>query len=283
MKRIQLDKGTEYSWIKYIKHRIKQNKNFICIMTGATGSGKSWGALSIAEMLDKKFSIEQVVFKGTDLMKLINSGKLKRGSVIVWDEAGIDLSNRNWQSTTNKMLNFLIQTFRHKNFILLFTTPYSSFVDKATRKLFHAEIGTISIDYDNRTTKTKPQLIQYNGRLDKFYYKYLRVIGKFGVSPINCWDIPAPSEELIQQYEDKKTRFTMDLNTEIHAELRIIENKKAVRKPLTELQEKIVDCWTKGIYKQVEIARKIGTLPQYISGNTKHMRNKGYFLEDYQK
>ena len=224
----------EYSWVRYIKKRIDENKNFMAIISGATGSGKSWSALSIGQLLDPEFDVSRVIFRGTDLLKLINSGKLKKGSVIVWDEAGIDLSNRSWQSATNKLLNFLLQTFRHKNIILLFTTPYSDFVDKLTRRLFHAEFKTISIDFDKNTTKIKPLLIQYNARYGKFYYKFLRIIHQEGGAvPISEWNVPAPSKELIKAYEGDtgvKSIFTSQLNAEIESELMSIEGKKELKK-----------------------------------------------------
>ena len=114
------NKPKEALWVRYIHQRIKQNKNFLGFISGPTGSGKSWSSISIAEQLDPTFTDERIVFSGIELMKLINSDKLKKGSVIVFEEAGIGMSNKNWQSTINKMLNFLIQTFRHRNFVLIF-------------------------------------------------------------------------------------------------------------------------------------------------------------------
>lgn len=271
----------EYSWIRYIRQRIRQNKNFLAITTGQTGSGKTWATISIAEMLDPEFSVERIVFTGQDLMKLINSNKLKKGSVIVWDEAGIDMSNRNWQSTTNKMLNFLLQTFRHRNFILLFTTPYCSFVDKATRRLFHAEFRTESINFNENKTRLRAKAWQYNDKLDRVYEKYLRRRTDKGVVKITTWDVPAPSKEIIKPYEKKKTAFTTELNAEILRELKVVEKKKNGKKPLTELQQKIVDCWKEGITLQKEIAEKLGKVRSQITINIKYLNNKGYSIDDY--
>jgi len=301
----QTEQNKDPFFVKYIKQRIDQNKNFVCLISGQTGSGKSWSALSCAEMLDPHFKISQVIFRGTELLSLINSGKIKRGSVIIWDEAGIDLSNRAWQSATNKLLNFLFQTFRHKGYILFFTTPYSDFVDKLTRRLFHCEIKTVSIDFKNRTTRVKPQLMQYNSRFGKFYYKYLRVNMKGGgVMPLTDWNIPAPSNELIDAYEKKKTEFTTKLNQEIEEELNKVEGKKKKerngekekqdfivyneieedvkgKKPLTQLQMQVLMCWKRGIFSNKEIAKKMGKKIQRIPEYTKAMRKKGYYQERY--
>ncbi|MHB1470090.1 MAG: hypothetical protein ACYCSA_00950 [Thermoplasmataceae archaeon] len=44
-------------WIlQYIHKRIEENRNFIAIFTGDTGSGKSYSAIRLAEMVDTTFS-----------------------------------------------------------------------------------------------------------------------------------------------------------------------------------------------------------------------------------
>lgn len=213
----------KYSWIKYIKKRIRDNKNFLEVTTGPTGSGKSWTNLAIAEMLDPEFKIERVVFKAGDLMRLINSNTLKKGSVILWDEAQIDLNARSWQSLINKVINFLITTFRHQNFILLFTSPYADFMDSATMKLFHANFETVSINKTDKTVTIKPKLLQYNQNLKKWYRKYLKVSRKEkGMTKIKRWKVKMPSEKLIKDYEQAKKLYTSILNREIENKL----NKK---------------------------------------------------------
>ena len=212
------------SMIKYIEKRIKNNKNFLVTITGPTGSGKSWTALSIAEQLNEDFNIKRVIFKAEKLMEIVNSEEFKKrkGLVIVWDEAGIDLSNRNWQSVTNRMLNFLLQTFRHKNFILIFTAPYHDFLDVASRKLFHADFETVKINKKKGTCTIKPKLLQYNPSRKQWYRKYLRVlVPGIGTKKIKRWKIKKPSLKLRRAYENKKSIFTGYLNRNIqHALLR---------------------------------------------------------------
>lgn len=281
----------EYSWVKYIRKRtLKDNKNFLPIITGPTGSGKSWAALSIGELVDDEFDITRVVFRGRELMDLINSGKLKAGSVIVWDEAGIDLSSRNWQSLTNKMLNFVLQTFRHMNFVLIFTVPYHDFLDVASRKLFHAEFETVSINKVKQTCRIKPKLLQYNPDLKKWYKKYLKVIKKgTGRTTLKKWNLPKPSQQLIDDYEVKKTKFTASLNREIELKLEK-EKKKEEEAPkleenftraLTPLQAKVLHIWKQGIFVQKEIAGMIGSSGGTISETIASMRKKGCRVEDY--
>jgi len=213
-------------WIQYIHTRIENNKNFIGFITGATGSGKSWACLRIAEMLDPTFTVDNVVFKGLELMELINTNKVKSGSVIVFEEAGVEANTRNWASITNKMLNFLMQTFRHRNFILIMNSPYLDFIDSGMRKLFHAEMATGYIDKTRGTCVLRPRLISYSSRMKKFYYKMLRVRSSLGSAPVNAWIIKKPSKKLIHDYEEKKYNFTKELNAEIYQELLNQEKKK---------------------------------------------------------
>lgn len=42
--------------LQYIHKRIEENRNFIAIFTGDTGSGKSYSAIRLAEMVDTTFS-----------------------------------------------------------------------------------------------------------------------------------------------------------------------------------------------------------------------------------
>ena len=215
--------SNDYSLVRYIHRRIKNNKNFLATITGPTGSGKSWSALSMAQLLDPTFTADRVIFRARDLMKLITTGDLKAGSVIVWDEAGIDLSNRNWQSVTNKMLNALLQTFRHRNFVLFFTVPYHDFIDSASKKLFHADFETQRINKNQGVVIIKPKLLQYNSNLGKWYRKYLKVQMNGSVVKIKRWAVPKPTDELIKEYEIRKNMFTKDLNLDINKQLNDLE------------------------------------------------------------
>lgn len=221
-------------WIRYIKKRVhKDNKNFLAITSGPTGSGKSWAMLAVAEQLDPEFAIDRIVFRGDELMALINSGKLKRGSVILFDEAQVDLNARNWQNLINKMLNYLISTFRHRNFVLLFTSPYADFIDSGTMKLFHANFETVSINKAKETVTIKPKLLQYNQNMKKWYRKYLQFQTQDGNLKVKRWKIAKPSDKLIEDYEIAKGKFTNSLNKEIEQKMKDKKDKENGFKEIT--------------------------------------------------
>jgi len=240
-------------------------------------SGKSWSCLAMCEQLDPNFNINNCVFSGIELMTLINSGKLKKGSCIIFEEVGVEMSNKNWQSTTNKMINYLVQTFRHRGFILLMNSPYMDFVDSGTRKLFHAEMQTLSINRTNKTVKLKPQLIQYNSRMKKFYYKRLKVILPEGVIPVDAWNVESPSSELAKVYEEKKLAYTNRLNQTIQTELEAIANKGKPKEknPLTDVQQETLDLLKQGMnMRQIAISRN--RTEGSVRSSIKWLKQKGY-------
>jgi len=270
-----LGKPKEKYWIIYIKQRIRKNKNFLGFISGATGSSKSYSSLRIAEELDPEFNIDRCVFGGLELMNLINSEKLKSGSVIVFEEVGVEMSSKNWQSIANKMLNFLIQTFRHRNFILIMNSPFMDFVDASTRKLFHAEFKTIGINFKKNEAKLKPVFLQYNSRMKKFYYHRLQVIKAEGKVPVDVWRVSKPSEPLRQAYEKKKMEYTTRLNKRILEELQGVESKGRQKKELTEVQEDILGDLKQGMNVE-QIAVLKDRSERAIQKTMEFIRLKGY-------
>lgn len=271
------------SWIRYVNGRIKKKKNFIGIFTGPTGSGKTYAAMSMACQLDKNFGPRQIVFGLKGLMSLINSGgDLKIGSVILWDEVQVGGNAKNWQSLTNKLINLLLSTFRHKQFILLMTSPYSDFIDASVRKLIHAEFEVVGIDYKKKKTKVKPLLLQYNSRIRKTFYKYLRIPGKIGVAKIQRWNIDCPPSWLIAEYEKLKTNFTSELNKSIADQLMNEEFKgHDTRKSLTDKQAHILECLRDSKGNAEAAALLADTTLRNVYFHQVAARNKGYTWENY--
>jgi len=263
------------SWIRYFLGRIKQNKNNLIVVVGKTGSSKTWSSMAVCEKIAKKnnipFTINNIVFNLKDLMKFINSEKAVKGASIIFDEPQISISSREWQSKANRVFNYLLTTFRHRNLNLFFCTPYEDLLDKATRKLFHAKFETVSINHKLKTAKLKPKIMEYNSQKSKFYEKFLRICfkpkgkAKYKTVKLEYWEVPKPSEELIKQYEIKKLRFTGKLNANIEKELKEYGKKTEIKPNLKEQTEqllkrlgsvalvaKALDMSKRGVYNRLE-------------------------------
>ena len=233
-------KKGENAWISYIKNRIRSNLNFIAIAEGSTGVGKSWAMLSVAYQIDPDFPIDQVAFSFREVMQIINADwfKKKKWKVILFDEPQTDISNRQWQSLTNRLLNFLVSTFRHQNVVLLFASPYSDFIDSQTQKLLHCKFVVKGHSRQTKFTTMRPKLQQYNSQMKKFYNHSLMVSSKKGTFKMTQWKVIRPPQHLIDLYEAKKTQFTTDLNKDILAQLDVIEKKKKPVEEVVELPDK---------------------------------------------
>lgn len=261
----------------YILQRIKRNKNFLAAITGPTGSGKTYASLALAESLDPNFKVGNIVFTPEEFVLLLNDGGLKKGANIVFDEAGVALNNRKWHSAANNLIQFILQTFRHKNFVVWFTAPDFGFIDAAARKLFHCQIETQGINFSTSKCRLKPFMIQVNQRTGNMYYKYLVMsTPETGEMKINQLLVGKPSEELIKQYEIKKTDFTNKLNKEVQDKLTLTDQNQEKELPqLTEKQRTILELLEDGFVPK-EMVNKLMISQRTIYDHMRLIRKKGY-------
>lgn len=230
--------------VQAIRDRVlKYNKNFMAIFVGATGNGKSYSALRLAEKIDPSFTIERVVFTIKDFFSLLNSSKLKRGNVIIIDEAGTSIPSREWYQATNKMFNAIAQTFRHLNLIVFYTTPHFSFIDSQTRKLLHCLIQPENINHQEKYCMAKIYLLQANPELQTIYrHKFKQFDPLTGETrSIRRIKINLPSKELRESYERKKTAFTRALNLEAEKNLTKLPVRITDNKELSTYEDKLKD------------------------------------------
>ena len=237
--------------IKKVKNRlIKRNKNWLCVVCGATGSGKSYSAMRLAELIDPTFTIDRVVFSSDDFMRVLNNG-MKKGQVLLWDEAGVGLSSREWYTIANKAINYVLQTFRHMNIGLIMTTPDFSFLDSQTRKLFHHYIETVGIDTSKNRVQVKFMKVSFNPRFGKEYFQYER----FNRKAIKRLNISKPSKLLRKKYELKKKHFSKSLRDDVQKDVEIAKaTKKHRRITDAEIMKTIKE-------EQIELNARVGEKP----------------------
>jgi len=280
----KLDKMQTYDLHTPKYHNFLLGNGILSHNSGKTYFGMAMGE-EVARQTKVPFTIDNIVFTLKELMSLVNSGRLKKGSVILFDEPQISISNREFQSRANKIFNYLLTTFRHKNFILLFCTPFEDLLDKTARKLFHAKFRMKGINKKTSTSRVCPLEIEYNSSKEKFYIKYLRIYFKpknkqrYSYRKLKTWAINIPSKELRMKYEAKKQAFTRELNIQIEMELdadNIKKQKGMGRKPLTDNQDRTFRLLTKYEWNIKKVAEIDGTSFQSIYDRIKAMRKKGY-------
>jgi len=191
---------------------LKLNKNWLCVICGEPGSGKSYSGIAIAQKIYPEFSIENVIFTPKEFLEKLNNKKLiKKGAVFIFDEAGVGLSARDWYSIQNKLLGAVLQIFRALNIGVIFTTPNLSYIDVQARKLFHNYVETLYIDRFHDEVVAKIYDIQHNSRYDKTYFKLPTLIDSEGKHhTYNEFRINKPSDNIIKDYEERKNKYVTD-------------------------------------------------------------------------
>jgi hypothetical protein len=122
-------------FISALKKRIAENKHFVVMIVGEPRSGKSYSALRIAELVDRDFTLDNLAYSPAEFLNRVMS--CEAGDVIVFDEAGVNIFAREWQSKMNRVLAKVFQILGYKHLGIVLTFPSIAFVDKAIRRLFN--------------------------------------------------------------------------------------------------------------------------------------------------
>jgi len=193
-----------YDVLDYVRKRIETNRNWLCMITGDTGSGKSFTALKIGELLDADFNANNVAFSPLEMIKLIKISK--PGDVVVMDEAGLQFGARDFMSRGNKALSGIFQAFRFKQIILIWTLPDLSMIDITARRLLHTYIETLGVDYKREQTVVKWFNIKIDRWTGDYKHVYPRIMTDNGLVVVKIVRFDKPSDELIAEYEAKKSK-----------------------------------------------------------------------------
>lgn len=195
-----------------------KNQNYVMLFVGQTGTGKSYAAMDLGERIDPDFGIDRVVFTADEFISILNNDdSLVKGSVIMWDEAGVGMPAREWYSLSNRIISYVVQTFRVKGYVLIMTTPSLKYIDSQIRALFHGIAETIDpsisggrfgwakylhLIHDPREGKTR---MVYPTLMDRHNVP-MKLRGRTSKHGNMLFQLP--SQELITSYETKKKEFT---------------------------------------------------------------------------
>jgi hypothetical protein len=176
-------------FVDWANRRMGSKRNFLIAIVGETGSGKSYMGMRIGEVLDVNgdFDVNHVVFTPEEFFDCL--GRLNNNCFIMFDEAGVSFSHREFMSMINKMLGFVFQTFRYKFINVIFTLPSLGYMDYVGRGLLHCVIRMVDRGKGVVYRVQKDML----GR--RIYYPKIGVL-----------EGAIPSKELIDAYEDKKAK-----------------------------------------------------------------------------
>ena len=206
------------AWLaKRVRHRLHDNQlNWLAVWVGPPGSGKSWSALRLCQLIDPTFSTERVVFDVNGILERSYEWDLPRGSAIMLDEAGLAIPNRRWYEHANEALGYLMESFRYLGLALLLTVPDPSFIDRVPRSLFNMSLDCVRVDRRREVVIARPYRHQSNPRLGKVYHKQpeIRIPGK-GWVKLKTIQFSRPSQELALGYEEARRNYMTAFHTDL--------------------------------------------------------------------
>jgi len=207
-------KGIAEAYLRDIYKNVHLKKfSFLATITGRHRVGKSVSGVAMGDLLDPTFYPnleERVVYTPYEFTSAIQEIARKKiiGGVVVWDEANLGLSSRDWYTQANKHINFTVQAFGYIRPIVLFVTQDVTFIDSQPRKLFHAfmEVNRSNNMYCN----ILPFLVSINKRSGKMFYSYPRMkMGNRGggrVIKMKPMRLLEPPKELMKRYDAHSTK-----------------------------------------------------------------------------
>lgn len=168
----------------------KHNKNVIFILFGDLGGGKSMTlmklAISCAQWLAKirggkpsdYFTFQHVAIIDPDMLQE-QLANLKQYGIYLLDDAGPGYDARTFMSKSNRDLNYILQTCRTSNNIILVSAPHGAMLDVTIHRVaqYYGEISEIR--HDEGVTFLKVFRLIRAFREGKIYYVYMT---KGGVS-----------------------------------------------------------------------------------------------------
>lgn len=195
-------------WFRNIRDGlIEKNLNRMAAMVGSTGSGKSYSAMSVGRVLrGDDFDPEKHIgyFHPRGFLRIVRSAN--KGDVIIFDEAGVGIDNREWQKKSQILVTQILQTFRTKNLFVIFTTPNFGYMDVKARQLFHNYVLMTGVNYKRKTATGRWNTLFVN-RFDGSFKPKSMIVSIDG----QLYTLPSiehvkPPEHLCEVYEVEREK-----------------------------------------------------------------------------
>jgi hypothetical protein len=238
-----LEEGTLTN--KWSEGRFNANKNGLIVVTGGTGSGKTYSALKFCECwykykFNEPFPIENVCFSLEEVARRLKDRKLRKCEYLILEEAGANLGAADFQMKISKIFTYILQSFRSMNIGLVLTLPVLTMLNKSARQLIHMHLTTSGIVGGKCNLKVKiHQLNQHSG---KSYWKRPHINNGGMSAKVDMIAFTLCSKELRDAYEKKKSDFVYKLVDNFEDNVRTKEEKNKIKdESLMQAREKYID------------------------------------------
>lgn len=228
---------------KQVFNRVKANKNWLGVLCGATGSGKSYFSLAVCEKYFPKFTVDNIVFTVKEYLNKFSD--CNPGDIILFDE-GEEFNARRGMEQKNVEFGNILSMIRFTQVSSIFTLPDLRQIDVTLVRLMHNYMYTM--DIDRRTcpqwqrTRTGINLFEIvhekipskDSRDLKLRYPVMDVVVR-NKRTMKCYEktikvkelwYNAPSQELLDDYEVLKRKHFNSAMAQSKARLKMVEMKE---------------------------------------------------------
>lgn len=188
------------------------NEHWMHCIVGREGSGKSYTALKLGELLDPTFTVDRVIFDPTEFLADLRDENYEEGEIYVLDESGVSFGKRTWQSRDQVKLNQALQLIRNHNIGLIFTLPRLGELDSQTEGRLHTYFEIMAKEPDEYVRGRWRILDPDRVNMTNEVYKQKPTYDGRGVDTIAF--TPPDSDDLVETYEEVKTQFQKEFYDE---------------------------------------------------------------------
>lgn len=161
------------SWlINWSKKMLSDGYDLLLLVVGNTRSGKSVAGIDLCLLLDEKgqFAPERIVFTTKDYLRFFTDPNGYSGMATMYDDAGIGLSNREWQTFQNRVFGKLAQGYAYRHFVTVITTPRINFIELQARQLFRLVLESSGTRGVFKLKEAVPPAINFKNGYTMFQY-----------------------------------------------------------------------------------------------------------------
>lgn len=245
-----------YRRVWNLLHHLKMNVVFLIV--GDVGKGKSTAAMKLAEDIDPLFSVERICFTVTEFLHLINHGdkhgKLRKGAVIIFDEAAGSrdaIDARDSLSHTNKTLSQFTTISRAKQLVIIYCSPLLSQIDKRVRLIGVTGIfNMLGVDFNEKRSKAGFNWCYASSLTDKVIRPKPRLKDDKDnrLNQVFYITFPMPNKELNKAYLKKKMAFinksilgwSKEADEKVRSKARSAQTIKSVMDRAIKIKDKLI-------------------------------------------